>query len=232
MTYVMSDIHGEYGKYLKMLDKIEFSDEDTLFIIGDTVDRGEEPIELLRDMSVRYNVYPIMGNHELMALEVLKPLATEVSEENAERLIRTGVLEKLQFWMNEGGDTTLKGFRALSNDDRMAIIEYLEEFAPFETVKVNGNRFVLVHAGLGNYSPDKKLSEYSLEELAFMRPEPEDRYFEGQNVTVIVGHTPTVAMWGKHEIYREEGLIDIDCGAAFGGRLACLCLDTMEEFYV
>ena len=28
MTYVMSDIHGMYEKYLKMLDVIKFSDDD------------------------------------------------------------------------------------------------------------------------------------------------------------------------------------------------------------
>lgn len=26
--------------------------------------------------------------------------------------------------------------------------------------------------------------------------------------------------------------ISIDCGCAYGGRLGCICLDTMEEFYV
>ena len=47
MTYVMSDIHGQYDKYLAMLDKIAFSDDDTLYILGDVLDRGEEPVELL-----------------------------------------------------------------------------------------------------------------------------------------------------------------------------------------
>ena len=40
MTYVMSDIHGEYEKYLKMLDLIGFRDEDELYVLGDVIDRG------------------------------------------------------------------------------------------------------------------------------------------------------------------------------------------------
>ena len=37
MTYVMSDIHGEYDKYRKMLEQIDFCDEDTLYVLGDVV---------------------------------------------------------------------------------------------------------------------------------------------------------------------------------------------------
>ena len=38
---------------------------------------------------------------------------------------------------------------------------------------------------------------------------------------------------GKPEIFYKNNFIAIDCGACFeNGTLACLCLDTMEEFYV
>ena len=74
MTYVMSDIHGQYDKYLAMLDKIAFSDDDTLYILGDVLDRGEQPVELLWDMSLRPNVIPILGNHEVIASTLLRAL--------------------------------------------------------------------------------------------------------------------------------------------------------------
>lgn len=38
---------------------------------------------------------------------------------------------------------------------------------------------------------------------------------------------------GQDKIFRSGTMINIDCGCAFpGGRLGCLCLDTMEEYYV
>ena len=67
MTYVISDIHGQYEKYIAMLEKISFSDDDTLYVLGDVVDRGEGSMRILYDMSMRPNVIPIMGNHEHMA---------------------------------------------------------------------------------------------------------------------------------------------------------------------
>ena len=66
MIYVMSDLHGEYDKYLAMLKKIKFSPKDELYILGDVVDRGSKPVEILQDMRSRENVIPLMGNHDKM----------------------------------------------------------------------------------------------------------------------------------------------------------------------
>ena len=81
-TYVMSDLHGEYDLYRQMLKKIRFSDRDTLNVIGDVVDRGEKPIEILQDMMMRPNVFPLIGNHEVMALSCLRFLSQEITEES------------------------------------------------------------------------------------------------------------------------------------------------------
>lgn len=39
-TYVMSDIHGMAHLLKQMLEKICFSDEDQLYILGDMIDPG------------------------------------------------------------------------------------------------------------------------------------------------------------------------------------------------
>ena len=44
MIYFMSDIHGCYKEYMELLEKIHFSDEDELYVVGDVVDRGPEPV--------------------------------------------------------------------------------------------------------------------------------------------------------------------------------------------
>ena len=82
MQYVISDIHGMYDKYAAMLDTIGFSEEDTLYVLGDVLDRGPEPVRILRDMAVRPNVYPILGNHEIMALSVLKDMCVDITADN------------------------------------------------------------------------------------------------------------------------------------------------------
>ena len=47
MIYAMSDIHGEYEKFITMIEKIKFMSQDELFVLGDVVDRGPKPVELL-----------------------------------------------------------------------------------------------------------------------------------------------------------------------------------------
>ena len=47
MTYVMSDIHGDYSSFYNMLAKINFSSFDKLFILGDVVDKGSDNLCLL-----------------------------------------------------------------------------------------------------------------------------------------------------------------------------------------
>ena len=48
----------------KLLDYVGFKDEDELYIIGDVLGRGEEPIPLLRYVMQHPNMKLLMGNHE------------------------------------------------------------------------------------------------------------------------------------------------------------------------
>lgn len=232
MIYVISDIHGEYGKYMEMLEKIKFSDEDTLFVLGDVVDRGPEPIRLLEDMSARENVILLKGNHELMTLNILRKLNVEITKENADTHLDNDTLHALMDWIRNGGRITLQGFKQLPREKRDDMLDYLADTLAYEIVETNEKTFLLVHAGLGNYRPEKNLEEYTLEELLFARPDYQRQYFSNSDMYVVCGHTPTRFVTGMDEIYHSSNNILIDCGAVYGGRLACLCLDTMQEFYV
>lgn len=233
MIYVMSDLHGEYQKYLKMLEKIHFSDDDILYIIGDVIDRGPQSIEILQDMMMRHNVYPILGNHEVMALEVLNSLNVEITDENAESYLNENMMNAYIDWTFNGGNATIEGFSKLSKEEKQDILDYLNEFTPYDVIDINDTTYIFVHAGLNSFELGKKLHEYSLVDLTFKRPDYDRQYFEDDSIYIICGHTPTPLINGKAEIYHSHNNIVIDCGATFkGGKLACLCLDTMEEFYI
>lgn len=55
-TYVISDIHGCYDAYKEMLEKIQFSENDMLYVLGDVLDRGPHPIRIIQDLMRRPNV--------------------------------------------------------------------------------------------------------------------------------------------------------------------------------
>ncbi len=233
MLYAVSDLHGEYRKFLAMLERIAFSDGDTLFVLGDVIDRGPEPVALLRDLSRRPNVAALAGNHEIMALGVIPPLLEEITAENAESRITPEFLVALAEYRENGGGVTLEDFRRLPPEERQELIEYIREFSVYEETKAGGREFLLVHSGLSRFSPERELDDYSLEELTVFRPDYRRAVFPEPDKFIVVGHTPTLAITGKPEIYREGRYINIDCGACFpGGRLACLRLDDLAEFYV
>lgn len=233
MYYVMSDLHGEYDKYLRMLSLIQLSPEDSLFILGDIVDRGRYPITILQDTMLRPNVFPIMGNHDFLALYLLEKLDVHISMHNLSDHLKDEEIRDLLFWIDDGGAPTVSQFQKLSVPDRRQILNYLSEFPLYETLDVGDKTFILLHAGLGNFRPDKKLSEYTAEELLLTREDPDRKFFDNDNIYIITGHTPTPLISGKSEIYHSANNIYIDCGACFAtGRLACLCLDTMQEFYI
>ena len=89
MRYIIADIHGCYNEYINLLKKIKFTDKDTLYILGDVVDRGPEPIKILQDMMKRKNVVHFIGNHEFMMYTILKKLTVEITAENCENYLET-----------------------------------------------------------------------------------------------------------------------------------------------
>lgn len=232
MIYVMSDLHGEYKKFNAMLKKINFTDRDELFILGDIIDRGPEPIKILKQIMDMSNVYPLLGNHEVMAYDVLKKLSVAITDAIFDRHITENVMMDIIEWQQNGGSVTMQQFYQLSIEDREKVLNYLEEFYQFEAIDVGIKTYFLVHAGLGNFTPEKKISQYTLEELVFMTPDYEKQYFSDNDIYIVCGHTPTKAICNEWKIYHSHNNICIDCGAHFNGKLACLCLDTLEEFYI
>ena len=64
MLYCISDIHGEYDLFIKLLKKINFSFNDEMIILGDIIDKGNESLLLAKLVFNMPNIKVIMGNHE------------------------------------------------------------------------------------------------------------------------------------------------------------------------
>lgn len=244
MIYAMADIHGQYEKYMKMLEQIHFCDDDLLYVIGDVLDRGPDGMKILKDMMLRSNVIPLLGNHEYMASMSLPWLLREVTDENVDA-IESESIQGLVEWMTVGGETTIAEFHKLSREEQQDVLDYLMEFELYDVVETGGKCFLLVHAGLDHFSPDRSLEDYDLSEMIFHKPDYDNVYFK--NAYMVTGHTPTRLIHAeeqgisidqisptdyKDEIVMKNNHIAIDCGAGYGGRLGCICLNTMDTYYV
>lgn len=228
MTYVVSDLHGNYDKFKELIEKIGLKETDILYVLGDIVDFGEQTMELIGDLSVRYNVYAIAGEHDYLAVRMLSGFEKMLS---GAQTPDADFIADMQAWVANGGQSTLDAFRELDSEMREGVIDYLSDLALYEEVRVDGEDYVLVHAGIAGFEPGMSLEDCEPE--VFMT-EPLDlskRLYK--NKTVVVGHLPmTEENGGDGKIYFGNGCVNINCGVKDGGLLGCLRLDDMKEFYV
>lgn len=223
--YVMSDLHGEGERFHSMLEKIDFTNGDRLFILGDVVDRGPDGIALLREIMEKSNVIMLLGNHEYMMLQYFSPDATEIDYRR---------------WNKNGNAPTLDAFRKLRSDEQEEILNFLKTRPTHLQVEVNGTHFYLIHGFPGENLHDEVWNRPALD-----TPNPIP------NCRLIIGHTPVLELMQPEEAqrqYAEElenrgehlrichapGFLDIDCCCGYDlpiKALACIRLEDMEEFY-
>ena len=234
MLYVTSDLHGfPLEKFLQLLAQVNFSEDDFLFVLGDVIDRGEDGSRLLRWMAEQPNVQLILGNHEAMLLGC-KFLFREVSESSLADLSEED-LQLYSTWMFNGADPTLKGLKKILKEEPdiwEGILDLLQEAPLYDTVTVDGRHYILVHAGLDHFDPDKPLHRYEDSDLLWARPTLQTRYFT--EARVIFGHTPTefIDPEKKGRAIVTDTWTCIDTGVATGGSPMLLRLDDEKEFYM
>ena len=68
-TYIVGDIQGCYSKLRELLDLAKFCNADTLWCVGDLVNRGAQDLDTLRFLkSLGSQVISVLGNHDLHLL--------------------------------------------------------------------------------------------------------------------------------------------------------------------
>lgn len=233
--YVTSDLHGLSVEDLEaLLEKAGFTDADWLYLLGDVIDRrGDGGVGILKWLLTSPNAQLLLGNHEAMLLSC-DFLFQEVTGESIDAL-SAEKMELLQLWLENGGEVTLAALREVRKKDPellLDLLDYLRECPLYETAHAGGRDFVLVHSGLQNFRPDKKLSDYTAEELLWANPARSDEYFT--DVVTVFGHTPTLSFgpeW-QGKIFATSTWIDVDTGAGFGYAPALLRLDDLQEYYL
>lgn len=206
--YVISDIHGCYDKYIKMLEKINFNNNDDLYILGDIFDRGEEPLKILDHIVANKNIYLIKGNHEEMFIEAYEHF-------------------DYSLWYLNGGKTTHSRLLERGQDYIDSVYKYIKNLPLYMVV----DNYILVHADIlipNRYSKLKEILNITGENTMLWSRSNIGNEKEHIKYKVVHGHTPVMNI-------KENGHYYIDCGCCFpkyNGRLACLNLDTLDEYYI
>ena len=219
--FVMSDIHGQYDLFLKMLDKIKLKREDLLVIIGDICDRGKKSYEIymkcIKMIKLGYNLKFILGNHEDMLLEDLEndyPIRYETEY---------SVFRNSKYFEN-------KDMKDWHEENFLEEIEWLVKWLKNCPLVISGNENIFVHAGLdlnkGLEKQEKETVLWTREEFWLVENVELEEY-KGKNI--YFGHTPNINGRISKKTDRIKG---IDCGAFFTHFLGCVEVKSQEEIYV
>ena len=243
-TYAVSDLHGHMDVFEKGLEHIGFSDDDMLYVIGDAIDRGPDGIRILKTVMESHNMHFLLGNHELMMLEVVSSdgSVTQNIDEFQSR-------EALNWLFNNGGDRTYHKYRLLKKIERKKLLKWLNSRPLSTKVEINGTTYILTHSAFDKDNIDVPYKEMNYEKayyIAWYSPFRSDIYKSIDDYAAcspwmfIIGHVPAYYLGenrGERPLssYREKNVIDIDGGCAEpdargakGGIL--LRLDDMKEF--
>ena len=219
--FVISDLHGQYDLFLKLLEKINLKREDLLVIMGDICDRGEKSYEIymkcMKMMKLGYNLKFILGNHEDMLLEDLEndyPLRYE-TEFSIYRNSKYFNKKSMEEWYKENFFKEIKW-----------LVKWLKNCP----LIISGNESIFVHAGLDLQT---KLEKQERETVLWTREEfwidEESVLEEYRSKNIYFGHTPNI---NGRISEKTDKIWDIDCGAFFTHFLGCVEVKSKEKIYV
>jgi serine/threonine protein phosphatase 1 len=211
--FAVGDIHGCNKTLQKIVeDVIRLELDDTLFLLGDYIDRGPNSKGvldyLLQRIEAGYDIRPLLGNHEEMLLNAASdPVARTI-------------------WYGNGGWGTMREFGV--NTPEEIPQSYLNFLASLPLMHLLDD-YLLVHAGL-NFRMADPITESTTQDLLWARDYRVDpSKLVGR--TLVTGHTKVPLFEIKELLATSHIKLDNGCydkGEIGYGALVCLDLDTRE----
>lgn len=213
---VISDIHGCSKTLKSLIEKIALVKTDTLYFLGDYIDRGPDSsgvLDLILDLKQQeYSVIPLRGNHE----------------ENLLKAYQEYDADTFKFFVGRNKSSDI------INNSGSIKEQYLRFFKDLPFF-VELNDFILVHAGINFEFSEPFNDKVSLLELR----RTIYNSLKAKNRKIIFGHQPYYFEDIIEAIHNKNNLIPLDNGCCYNkphkyydytklGNLLCLDIDSFK----
>ncbi|WP_414050775.1 metallophosphoesterase [Macrococcus animalis] len=228
-TIVVSDIHGSIELFKQLLEKVNFTDNDRLIILGDIIDKGPNSIGLIEYVSEllkKEYVHMILGNCDCIFDELEEDYLYHYM--SYRHTIVHEALDKLGKTLD---DYATQGEMAA---DIRKHFGYLHDVVRDLPLMIETEDFIFVHAGLDqqNYM---NTSRYNALNMRFFYQQTHDA-----EKMVVVGHFPTCnfvedgLMSNNIKINQSSRIIDIDGGnqVKYNGQLNAMIITYNDDDYL
>ncbi len=208
--FVIGDIHSHYDEMMELFELVQFDfEKDLLISLGDLVDRGPKPIEVINKLMEIKNFIHILGNHDDFCCQYLSD-----NRQTPE-------------WISQGGQSTFDAYEN-SPENRNKHLTFLKKAKLYHIDEENR---LFVHGGFNHKIPfnkqldDKKLLIWDRSLVYSAREfEKKDQQFT-EFSEIFIGHTPT-------QLFREDtpkkfsNLWMLDTGVHIKGKLSIMDIET------
>lgn len=205
----IGDVHGCYQTLTALIDRLQLHPEDTLFFLGDYVNKGpsgKQVLDFIASLSSQCQVHAILGNHDKMVLDLLN------GEEEAREQLRS---------IDHGDE-----FFHVTEEERRRYSGQLSQFHYYFI----SSEYLLVHAGFDFSLSNPFLGREAMLNIRSFYYDPS----KAQNKIVVHGHVPLPMKEIVSNVGRRSKTLPIDNGCVYAGmregmgRLVCINLDTQE----
>jgi len=261
-TYAIGDVQGCYAHLGHLLDKIRFDPvADRLWFVGDLVNRGPESLQVLRlvrDLGAAATV--VLGNHDLYLLMVAAGFSRRSKDDTLARVLEAPDRDELLAWLARRSLAYVEGDYVMVHAGIVpawSVAQTVDFAREVEAALIGADlRKFLLH--LQGDRPERWSDALAgwdrprfivnvLTRMRFCSPDgrltlrakgaPENAppgtlpWFRvpdraSRTHTVVCGH------WSALGFYRGEGMIALDSGCVWGGKLTAVRLEDGAVFQV
>ena len=257
--FAIGDIQGCYNEFMALLSKISFTPgKDTLYLVGDLVNRGPNSLEVLRYIYKHQDsIITVLGNHDIYLLARYASIVDATSDETISDILTANDSKKLigylrscplifedsDYILVHAGihpDLSLDNLVKLNN----AVMKNLKsDNYPKFIKKIYGNK---PYIWSNNLSPNKQMT-FAINASTRMRfinikTHAIDYKFKGE----VFNHPRELTPWFKLSLhpsinkkvlfghwaalgfYHSENFISLDTGCVWGRKLTAIDIDTFE----
>lgn len=260
--YAIGDIQGCYRPFAQMLERVDFDPaHDRLWLVGDLVNRGPESLRVLRTLvALGDAVTTVLGNHDLYLLMLAAGYPRREADDTLYQVLEAPDRDELLNWLARRPLMHVEGDHALVHAGLLPrwtvghAMQLANEVSNVLTSALSrpflrnlaGNEPACWNERLRGQDRLRAIVN-ALTRMRFCSPDgcmplrakggphqappgttpwfrAPDRY--SRTHTIVCGH------WSALGFYREPGLIALDSGCVWGGKLTAVRLDDDAVFQV